>query len=88
MQHERLLDDLEGEVRRILEYCELEFEQGCIDFHKTERAVKTPSSEQVRQPITRSGTKVWTRYEAHLEPLKAELGDAILAEFGLAEFGL
>ena len=83
VQHERLLDNLEGEVRRILEYCELEFEHGCIEFHKTERAVKTPSSEQVRQPITRSGTKVWTRYEAHLEPLKAELGETILAEFGL-----
>ena len=51
VQHEDVLDDLELQVRRILEYCDLPFEQQCLEFHKTERAVRTPSSEQVRQPI-------------------------------------
>lgn len=74
VQHEDVLDDLEGQVRRILDYCGLPFEQGCLEFHKTERAVRTPSSEQVRRPINRDGTEVWKAYEPWLDPLKAALG--------------
>jgi hypothetical protein len=73
VQHEDVIEDLEGQVRRILDYCGLPFEQGCLDFHKTERAVRTPSSEQVRRPINRDGTDVWKAYEPWLGPLKDAL---------------
>lgn len=77
VQHEDVVDDLEGQVRRILDYCGLPFEQACIDFHKTERAVRTASSEQVRQPISRSGVDQWRNFESHLGPLKDALGPAL-----------
>jgi tetratricopeptide (TPR) repeat protein len=77
VQHEDLVDDLEGQVRRLLEYCELNFEPACIEFHKTERSVRTASSEQVRQPIYREGLDQWRHYEPWLEPLRAALGDAL-----------
>lgn len=73
VQHEQVIDDLEGQVRRILNFCGLPFEQQCIDFHKTQRTIKTPSSEQVRQPIYRSGLDQWKNFEAHLQPLKEVL---------------
>lgn len=73
VRHEDVLDDLEGQVRRILAYCELPFEQACIDFHKTDRAVRTASSEQVRQPISRAGQDQWRPFEPYLDPLKAAL---------------
>jgi tetratricopeptide (TPR) repeat protein len=73
VQHEDVLDDLEGQVRRILDYCGLPFEQACLEFHKTERAVRTPSSEQVRRPINRDGADVWKDYEPWLGPLKVAL---------------
>ena len=75
VQHEDVVDDLEGSVRRILAYCGLDFEPGCVAFHKTRRNVRTPSSEQVRQPIFRDSLDQWTNYEAWLEPLKTALGD-------------
>jgi hypothetical protein len=56
-----------------LTYCGLPFEPGCIDFHKTERSVRTPSSEQVRQPIFRDGVDQWKKFEAWLAPLKDAL---------------
>lgn len=77
VQHEDVLADLEGQVRRILDYCGLPFEDACIDFHKTERAVRTASSEQVRQPINSGGVAQWQPFELHLEPLKAALGTLI-----------
>ena len=73
VQHEEVVEDLDTQVRRILDYCQLPFEQTCIDFHKTKRTIKTPSSEQVRQPIYRSGLAQWKHYEPFLEPLKAVL---------------
>jgi hypothetical protein len=76
VQHEDVVDDLEGNVRRILDYCDLPFEESCVDFHKTKRSVRTPSSEQVRQPIFRDGLDQWRKYEAWLDPLKEALGDA------------
>jgi tetratricopeptide (TPR) repeat protein len=75
VQHETLIDDLQGQVERVLDFCGLPFEQQCIDFHKTERAIKTPSSEQVRQPIYRSGMEQWKHFEAHLQPLKKVLSE-------------
>ena len=77
VQHEDVVADLEGQVRRILEHCNLPFEQACVDFHKTKRAVRTASSEQVRQPINTSGLEQWRHYEAHLGPLKAALGPVL-----------
>ncbi|HEY2464921.1 MAG TPA: sulfotransferase [Steroidobacteraceae bacterium] len=76
--HEDVVDDLEGNVRRILDFCGLEFEPACVEFHKTARSVRTASSEQVRQPIYREGLDQWRRYEQQLAPLKDALGDAML----------
>ena len=78
VQHEDVVDDLEGSVRRLLDYCQLPFEQGCVDFHQTRRSVRTPSSEQVRQPIFRDGLDQWRDFEPWLDPLKAALGDALV----------
>jgi hypothetical protein len=77
IQHEDVVEDLEGNVRRILDFCGLEFEPACIEFHKTERSVRTASSEQVRQPIFREGLDQWTNFEPWLNPLKEALGDAL-----------
>ena len=77
VQHEDVVSDLEGSVRRILNHCGLPFEQACVDFHKTKRSVRTPSSEQVRQPIFRDGLDQWKAYEPWLGPLQAALGDAL-----------
>jgi tetratricopeptide (TPR) repeat protein len=77
VQHEDLVDDLEGNVRRLLDFCGLPYEPGCIEFHKTERSVRTASSEQVRQPIYREGLEQWRHYEPWLGPLRAALGDAL-----------
>jgi len=75
--HEDVVDDLEGSVRRMLDHCGLNFEPACVEFHKTARSVRTPSSEQVRQPIFRGGLDQWARYEPWLAPLKDALGDAL-----------
>ncbi|MEO1304956.1 MAG: sulfotransferase [Pseudomonadota bacterium] len=82
VQHEDVLSDLEGQVRRLLDYCELPFETACVDFHQTDRAVRTASSEQVRQPINRAGQNQWTPYEPFLDPLKHALGPDLIGEEG------
>ena len=69
--------DLEGSVRRMLDFCGLPFEPACLEFHKTKRSVRTASSEQVRQPIFREGLDQWRHYEPWLGPLRTALGDAI-----------
>jgi len=76
VSYEDLVEDLEGNVRRILKFCGLEFEAACIQFQKTERGVGTASSEQVRQPLFRDGLLQWRNYEPWLGPLKDALGDA------------
>lgn len=75
--YEDLVTDLEGSVRRLLERCGLPFEPACLVFHETRRSVRTPSSEQVRQPIGTEGLTQWRRYEPWLEPLRQALGDAL-----------
>ena len=75
--YEDVVEDLEGNVRRILGFCGLEFESSCIDFHKSRRSVATASSEQVRQPIFREGLFQWRNYEPWLGPLRDTLGDAL-----------
>lgn len=79
VQHEDVLDDLEGEVRRILDYCGLPFEDDCLNFHENKRAVRTASSEQVRRPVNKSGLEQWRPFEADLQPLKDALGLETLA---------
>jgi tetratricopeptide (TPR) repeat protein len=74
VQHEDVVEDLEGNVRRILEFCGLEFEPACLEFHKTERSIRTASSEQVRRPIFKEGLDQWRNFEPWLGPLKAALG--------------
>jgi tetratricopeptide (TPR) repeat protein len=74
VQHEDLVADLEGNVRRILAFCGLEFEPACLEFYKTERSVRTASSEQVRQPIYREGLDQWRNFEPWLGPLRQALG--------------
>ena len=78
VQHEDVVADLEGSVRRMLDYCGLAFEPACIEFHKTQRNVRTPSSEQVRQPIFRSGLDQWKKFEPWLSPLEDALADALV----------
>lgn len=73
VKHEEVVDNLETQVRRILDFCGLPFEQSCLDFHKTKRNIKTPSSEQVRQPIYKSATEQWRHFEPYLAPLKKVL---------------
>ncbi len=70
VNYEEVVDDFENQVRRLLNYCGLEFEQSCLDFYKNKRAVRTASSEQVRQPIYKSGVDQWRHYEPFLQPLK------------------
>nr|WP_255775272.1 tetratricopeptide repeat-containing sulfotransferase family protein [Microbulbifer sediminum] len=77
VHYEAVVDNLEGEVRRILEFCGLPFEEACIEFHATRRAVRTPSAEQVRQPIYRSSTEQWRNFENELSSLKAILADEL-----------
>ena len=77
VQYEDVVADLEGNVRRLLAHCGLEFEPACVEFYKTERSVRTASSEQVRQPIYREALDQWRQYETWLGPLRAALGDAL-----------
>lgn len=72
--YERMVEDTETEVRNVLAYCGLPFEPGCLRFYENERAVRTASSEQVRQPIYREGVEQWRHYEPWLGPLKEALG--------------
>jgi len=78
VQHEDVVDDLAGSVRRMLDHCGLAFEPACVEFHKTERSVRTPSSEQVRRPIFRDGLDQWKQFEPWLGPLETALGDALV----------
>lgn len=75
--YERIVEDTEAEVRRLLGYCGLPYEEGCLRFFENERPVRTASSEQVRQPIYREGMDHWRHFDAWLGPLKAALGPVL-----------
>ena len=77
VHYEDVVADLESAVRRMLDHCGLPFDPGCLTFHQTPRSVRTPSSEQVRQPIGRDGLVQWENYAPWLAPLRDELGDAL-----------
>jgi hypothetical protein len=75
--YENMVEDTEAEVRRLLDYCGLPFEEGVLRFHENQRAVRTASSEQVRRPIFRDGMEQWKHFETDLGPLREALGDVL-----------
>jgi tetratricopeptide (TPR) repeat protein len=77
VQYENVVADLETEVRRLLDFCELEFEPACLEFHRSDRIVRTASSEQVRRPLFASGVDHWRNFEPWLGPLKEALGPTL-----------
>lgn len=77
VQYEDVVTDLETQVRRLLDYCGLPFEEACLDFHSNERAVRTASSEQVRQPLYKSGVDQWENFSPWLDPLRLALGQEL-----------
>ena len=80
VNHEDVVADLDREVRRLLDFCGLPFDERCLRFHETDRPVRTASSEQVRQPLNKRGVEQWRRYAAHLGPLREALGDLAPAD--------
>jgi tetratricopeptide (TPR) repeat protein len=80
VRYEDLVGDLRGMTGKILDYCGLAFEEACLDFHLNERAVATPSSEQVRQPLYSDALEHWRNYETFLDPLKQALGENVPRE--------
>ena len=85
VQYETVVSDLDSQVERILDFCGLPFEEACLNFHQTKRAVRTASSEQVRQPIYSSSVGTWRRFDKHLEGLREILKPALSVESGQAE---
>lgn len=77
VQYEDLVSDTEHQARQLLEYCCLEWNDACLEFHKNERNIRTASVTQVRQPIYKTSMERWKKYEAHLAPLLDTLGDLI-----------
>jgi tetratricopeptide (TPR) repeat protein len=77
VRYEDLVENLEREVRRLLDYLGLPFDEACLRFHENERAVHTPSAQQVRRPINRQGMETWRNYEPWLGPLKTALGPVL-----------
>lgn len=75
--YETFVEDTESELRRLLDYCGLPFEAACLRFYENARAVRTASSEQVRQPIYRDAMDHWRHFEPWLDPLKHALGPAL-----------
>jgi hypothetical protein len=80
VQHEEVVADLEGSVRRLLHFCGLPFEPACLEFYKTERSVRTASSEQVRRPVYKESTEQWRHFAPWLTALRAALGELAPAE--------
>jgi hypothetical protein len=75
--NERLIEDFEPEVRRLLDFVGVDFEPGCLEFHRSDRPVRSASAEQVRRPVNREGVDQWRAFEPWLEPLKEALGPAL-----------
>jgi len=84
VQYEEVVENLESEVNRILNFCGLPFEDACLNFHQTKRSVRTPSAEQVRQPIYKSGLEQWTNYKEYLQPLIDSLGTEVMERYPIS----
>ena len=78
VQYEDVVNNLEAQVRRLLDFCGLPFEQACVDYYETERSIRTPSAQQVRQPVFKTGIQQWRNFERWLDPLKEALGVEVL----------
>jgi len=83
VQYEEMVADTEAQIRALLNYCELGFEERCLRFYETERAIRTPSAEQVRKPIYKEGMEQWRNFEAHLDPLKEALGPEVRERYSI-----
>jgi tetratricopeptide (TPR) repeat protein len=77
VQYEDMVADTEQQIRALLDYCGFEFEEQCLRFYETKRAIRTPSAEQVRQPVYKEGLEQWRHFEAHLGPLRDALGTVL-----------
>ena len=86
VNNEDVIEDLEGQVNRLLHFLDLPFEEGCISFHETDRLVRTASSEQVRQPINKKGMGRWKPYAKHLKPLLETLDTKLLIQDNLLTY--
>ncbi len=84
--YESMIEDPEGEIRALLAYCGLPFEESCLNFHENDRAVRTASSEQVRRPIFKDAVEHWQNYESWLDPLKTALGPVLSSYPAAPEF--
>ena len=83
VQYEEMVADTDTQIRALLDYCGLDFEEQCLRFYETDRAVRTPSSEQVRKPIYKEATEQWRNFEAHLDPLKEALGPEVRQRYSI-----
>jgi len=83
VQYEEMVTDTEAQIRALLDYCELDFEEQCLKFYETDRAIRTPSAEQVRKPIYKEGLEQWRNFEAHLDPLKEALGPEVRQRYSV-----
>ncbi len=83
VQYEEMVTDTEAQIRALLDYCELEFEEQCLRYYETERSIRTPSAEQVRKPIYKEGLEQWRNFEAYLDPLKEALGPEIRQRYSI-----
>jgi len=83
VQYEEMVADTETQIRELLEYCQLDFEEQCLRFYETERSIRTPSAEQVRKPIYKEGMEQWRNFEAHLDPLKEALGPEVRQRYSI-----
>ena len=83
VQYEEMVADTEAQIRALLDYCELDFEEQCLRFYETERSIRTPSAEQVRKPIYKEGLEQWRNFEAHLDPLKEALGPEVRQQYSI-----
>ena len=80
LQYEDLVADSEVQARSLIDFCELDWSDDCLNFHKTKRSVRTASVTQVRQPIYKTSVERWRRYEQFLQPLRDALGQELLAD--------
>jgi tetratricopeptide (TPR) repeat protein len=83
VQYEEMVTDTDAQIRALLDYCELDFEEQCLRFYETDRAIRTPSAEQVRKPIYKEGLEQWRNFEAHLDPLKEALGPEVRQQYSI-----
>ncbi len=77
VEYEDVVSDLEGQARRMIDFCELPWEDACLDFHRNTRAVNTASAEQVREPIYTEAVDFWKHYEPYLEPIREILAPVL-----------